>query len=57
MDAVIDVAHIINDKWDSVWDMPVRAFFTLLRYRRDRAEYDAAVAREQRRLAKMNQHR
>ena len=37
---MIDVAHIINDKWDAVWEMPIYAFLHLLRYRRDKAEYE-----------------
>lgn len=48
---MIDVAHIINDKWDAVWEMPASMFLTLLRYRHDKAEYEKAVAREQRRRA------
>ena len=56
VDAVVDIAHIINDKWDAVWDMPYASFLTLLRYRRDKAEYEAASAREQRRLAKQRQN-
>jgi hypothetical protein len=45
IDAVIEVAHIINDKWDAVWEMPMQVFLTLLRYRRDRAEFDKARSR------------
>ena len=39
---MIDIAHIINDKWDAVWEMPMLVFLTLLRYRHDRAEMERA---------------
>lgn len=42
---MIEVAHIINDKWDAVWEMSMQVFLTLLRYRRDRAEFDKARSR------------
>lgn len=43
---MIDVARIINDKWDAVWELPAVAFLTLLRYRKAKADYDTARAKQ-----------
>lgn len=44
IDAVVQVAHTINDKWDAVWDMPAAAFLTMCRYLKAKAEHDKREA-------------